>query len=82
MTGAEYAEILTGSALLITSIGNFIMAMRNSTRLNTVSDKVDEVHTATNGLTAKLVEKTAQASNAQGNLEGRAELRDEQSHST
>lgn len=80
MTGAEYAEILTGTALLITSIGNFIISMRNNSRLNIVSDKVDEVHTATNGLTAKLVATTARASQEQGNREGRAELKDEQSH--
>lgn len=71
MSGGDIAQILVGTALLITSLGNFLLSWHNAT-------KIEQVHQATNGLTTKLVDITASASKAEGKLEGRAEILDQQ----
>lgn len=71
MSGAEIAQIITSMATLIAAVGALVIGLRNSA-------KIQEVHTAANGLTKQLVGLTAISSKAEGNLEGRAELKQEQ----
>lgn len=65
------AQLITAFATLLASIAALVIAVRNT-------NKIEQVHAATNGLTAKLVDLTATSSKAEGNLEGRAELKHEQ----
>ncbi len=74
----DVAQIITSLATLITAIGAVVIGLRNTRVLKTNTQKLDEVHTATNGLTKKLVDLTATSSEAKGNLAGRAELIAEQ----
>ena len=67
MSAGELAQLITAFATLIASIGAVILGWHNS-------NKIEQVHKATNGLTTKLVDLTATSSKAAGNLEGRAEL--------
>ncbi len=71
---SETAQIITSLATLFGVIGSFILSWYNAHTLRTNTKKLDEVHTATNGLTEKLV----LASKAEGNLIGRAQLKSEQ----
>ena len=74
MAPAEIAEILTAVAALgsmIVSGVSVAVSLRNG-------KKLEVVHQATNGMTKKLVDLTAVSSKAEGNLEGRAELKVEQ----
>lgn len=71
MTGGEIAQIIVALATLITSLTAAIVGLRNST-------KIDVIHTATNSMKDQLVAVTAASSKAEGNLEGRAELKAEQ----
>lgn len=71
----EWAQLITSVATLIAAVGALIMGLQNS-------GKIEEVHKATNGLTTKLVDLTASSSKAEGNLEGRAELKSEQTGGT
>ncbi len=64
----EAAQLITALATLLTAFAGLVIGIRNTR-------KIEAVHQATNGLTAKLVT----ASKAEGNLEGRAELKHEQS---
>jgi hypothetical protein len=56
---------------LVAAVGALVLGWHNA-------HKIEEVHKATNGLTTKLVDLTASSAKAEGNLEGRAELRSEQ----
>lgn len=67
----EFVQLATSIATLLASIITLVLAFRNSS-------KVEQIHAATNGLTSKLVDLTAASSKAEGNLEGRAELKQEQ----
>jgi hypothetical protein len=67
----DVAQLITAFATLIASIGTLVIGFRNSRKL-------EIVHQATNGLTSKLVNLTAESAKAEGNLEGRAELKSEQ----
>ncbi len=78
MSGGEIAQIITSLATLVAAIGALILGWRNSSTLVGNTLKLDEVHVATNGITQQLVETAAAASRAKGNLEGRAELSNEQ----
>ena len=80
-----WAQLITSLATLIAALGAFAINWRTSNRVvavagtvAAVASKVEEVHKATNGMTAKIVAITAVAENAKGNLEGRAELKAEQ----
>ncbi len=68
---SETAQIITSLATLVAAIGSLIIGWRNTR-------KIEQVHQATNGLTNRLVDLTATASKAEGNLQGRAELKIEQ----
>lgn len=68
---SEVAQLITSIATLLAAIASIVMSYRNSL-------KIEQVHQATNGLTSRLVAVTADASKAEGNLEGRAELKQEQ----
>lgn len=70
----DLAQIIVAVATLISSIGAVLIGWRNS-------QKIETVRVATDGLVTKLVDKTAEASKAVGNLEGRAELKVEQKSS-
>lgn len=61
------AALATAMATLATSIGGLIVALRTS-------NKVEEVHQATNGMSRRLEQQARDA----GNVEGRAELKAEQ----
>jgi len=50
----EYAALLTQLLLLGTVVYNIIVSRGNRQRITEVAARVEEVHTATNGLTAKL----------------------------
>jgi hypothetical protein len=75
MSVGELAQLITAVATLIASIGAFAIGWHNS-------NKIEVIHQATNGLTSKLVGLTATSSKAEGNLEGRAELKAEQHDAT
>lgn len=68
---SELAQLITSIATLIAAVSSIIVSLRNAR-------KIDAVHAATNGITNRLVQSTADASRAVGNLEGRAELLVEQ----
>jgi len=68
---AEAAQLITSIATLVAALSAVFLSWRSVT-------KIEQVHIATNGLTSKLVSLTATASKAEGNLEGRAELKEEQ----
>ena len=74
MTGGEVAQIITSLATLTAALGALVVSHKGNQKVDVVAQKVEEVHAATNGLTAKLVD----ASKAVGNLEGRIELKHEQ----
>ncbi len=74
MSGGEVAQIIVASATLLTSLGALVAAVGALLIGWHNTDKIEQVHQATNGLTAKLVT----ASKSEGNLEGRAELKSEQ----
>jgi hypothetical protein len=59
MTGAELAALVTAAATLVTAVGSLVVALRNSSKLNSV-------HAAVNGQTDALVELTASSSFAEG----------------
>lgn len=71
MSGGEIAQIITSLATLAGVIGTIVIGLRNTR-------KIDVVHQLTDGVTTKLVNLTASSSKAEGNLEGRAELKVEQ----
>ncbi len=70
----DTAQIITSLATLLGVIGSFILNWYSAKTLGANTRKLDEVHTATNGLTEKLID----ASKAEGNLIGRAQLKSEQ----
>ena len=69
MEGA--AQLITSIATLVAAVGALWIGLHNK-------DKIEDVRKATNGLTNKLVDLTAVSAKAEGNLEGRAELKTEQ----
>lgn len=71
MTGGELAQLITSIATLVGVIGGLVLSYMNR-------QTIQEVHKATNGMTQQLVQVTAASSRAKGNLEGRAELKQEQ----
>ncbi len=71
MTGGEIAQIITSIATLLGVAGTIYIGVRNS-------NKIDVIHEATNSMKDELVTVTKSASRAEGNLEGRAELKREQ----
>ena len=73
-----WAQLITSIATLLATVGVLIQNRRTAVKVEQVAGKVEQVHQATNGLTAKLVASTAVAAKAEGNLEGRAELKVEQ----
>ncbi len=75
MAIGEIAQLIASIATLITAVGAVVIGLRNSR-------KIEEVHVATNSMKDQLVASTALAANAQGNREGRAELKSEQQKET
>jgi hypothetical protein len=85
---SEITQIVTAIGILLAAIGSLIgaaatvynigVSRANSKKIDLAAEKIEVVHQATNGLTAKLVNLTASSSKAEGNLEGRAELKQEQ----
>lgn len=73
MTGTEIALIIGQLAVLVTSIGGFIVMTR---RADQVDGKIEEIHKATNSLTDRLVESTAKESHAAGIKEEKDRHRD------
>lgn len=71
MSGSEIAQIIVSIATLLTAGVGAYVSLRNSRQLGVV-------RTATDGMKTELVELTAKSSKAEGNLEGRAELKQEQ----
>lgn len=71
---SEVAQLITSIATLIAAIGALVMGLRNS-------HKIEQVHQATNGMMARSDALIAKASKAEGNLAGRAELKQEQKNS-
>ena len=71
MCMGELAQLITSIATLIAAIGALAIGWHNS-------NKLTDVKANTDGLTTKLVDLTATSSKAEGNLEGRAELKTEQ----
>ncbi len=68
---SDLAQLITSIAALLGVCGTLFISLRNSR-------KIEQVHIATNGMKDHLVAVTAAASKAEGNLEGRAELKQEQ----
>ncbi len=67
----DTAQIITSLATLVASIGALLVGWRNSRQ-------IEAVHIATNSLTDRLVQTTKTEATAKGNLQGRAELKSEQ----
>jgi len=65
-------------ATLLTAGVSAYISLRNSRRIEAANAGVSEIKKATDGMKTELVELTAKSSKAEGNLEGRAELKQEQ----
>lgn len=74
MSAGEIAQVITA----IAALGSMVVGAISISVSVKNGRKLEVVHQATNGLTSKLVSLTAVSSKAEGNLEGRAELTQEQ----
>jgi hypothetical protein len=71
VTLGDIAPVMTAIGTLVAafgSIGGVWVSLRNSRKVDTVVEKVDAIHEATNGLVTKL----SDAKQAQGEAEGHA----------
>ena len=59
MSGGEIAQIILATATLVTAIGAVLLGWHNS-------NKIEQVHKATNSLTDRLVETTKTEAHAAG----------------
>lgn len=74
MTENVTLEIIKTVGIVITTIFSFAGLVYTVKSKN----KVEEYHREVNGKVSKLLEVTGEAEKAKGNLEGRAELKEEQ----
>jgi hypothetical protein len=70
MTGSEIAQIILSIATLVTACGGVAVGLRNSRRIGVNSDRIEQVHQATNGMKAELVKVTGDKRYADGVEQG------------
>lgn len=66
MTGADVALIITSSGSLITAVGTLIVSFRNGQKADNNSQRIEQIHQATNGMKTELVNEVRKASFAAG----------------
>lgn len=81
MTANDWTIIIAAIGVVAAQITQMVLSyMRdrdNNTKMSAISDDIERVHVATNGMKDALVRVTGESEKAKGNLEGRAELKAE-----
>lgn len=65
--------LATGLPATIASVATLINSIRNGNHLRKTTEKIEEIHIATNGMKEQLIASTAKASHAEGMSDQRAQ---------